>query len=93
MMYNRYIPGSNGIYQKHSINIPDPEPETFCKAITEPCEQAKEPTRKQACRNQSRGWDLGDILLLCIVVLLLIDSEEGEMMPILIAVAAYLFLQ
>ena len=92
-MYNRYIPGSNGIYHKHSINIPDPEPDASCKEITEPCEQPKEHGCKQVCRSQSRGWDLGDILLLCIVVLLLIDSEEGEMMPILIAVAAYLFLQ
>ena len=92
-MYNRYIPGSNGVYKKQCVNIPDSEPQPICKELSEQHEPPKNTTCHQTHHCQQRNWDLGDILLLCVVVLLLIDSEDGEVMPILIAVAAYLFLQ
>jgi len=91
MMYNRYIPESNGIYRKHAVVVPDPivehSPEPICK------EQEKQSScecRQNPCRV---GWDLGDLLLLCIVILLLLDSEEEDILPILIAVASFLFIQ
>lgn len=92
MMYNRYIPGTNGVYKKHSIHIPDPVPETEHTEVAKPCE----PERHKTCSQQTwepRGWELGDVLLLCIAALLLIDSEDGDILPIVIAAAAYLFLQ
>ena len=89
-MYNRYIPGSNGVYEKHSVLIPDAVQEhasgNNCKEQTKrPCETGPQ--------TLTSGWDLGDLLLLCIVILLLLDSEDGDILPILIAAAAFLFLQ
>lgn len=91
MMYNRYIPESNGIYKKHCVVIPDspPSPDVNKGSKEEsPC--------LSSCASQHHlqsGWDLGDLLLLCIVILLLLDSEDGDILPILIAAAAFLFLQ
>lgn len=91
MMYNRYIPQSNGIYKKHTIEIPDRIPQSDCHT------PEKEPQPDQCCHKtmppMTRGnLDLGDLLLLCIVILLLLESEE-DIIPILIAVAVFVFTQ
>ena len=89
-MYNRYIPQSNGIYRKHTIEIPDQAPKNSYR-ITE--EKHTEPCAPKAAPSTVReNWDLGDLLLLCIVILLLLESEE-DTIPILIAIAAFLFTQ
>ena len=89
-MYNRYIPGSNGIYQRHSVEVPDnPAHCVIPGAHKETEEHHKE---KQTWSNV-QGLDLGDMLLICIVVLMLLDSEDGDILPILVSVAAFLFLQ
>ena len=92
MIYNRYIPESNGIYKKHCVVFPDAEPKPVTTDTSK--KQDREcPTQECGQPNPRFGWDLGDLLLLCIVILLLLDSEEGDMLPILIAAAAFLFLQ
>ena len=93
-MYNRYIPGTNGIYQRHTVpdqptTVPT-EPESL--EITCTCEPER--TQQQSTNRQTGllGLDWGDLLLICIV-LLLIDSEEDDMLPILIMAAAFVLLQ
>ena len=93
-MYNRYVPGHNGVYERHSI--PDPPAVRQNSDIpykpAEECAKKEETAQQQCSPNQTigNGMDLGDLLLLCIVVLLLIDSEEEERIPLLIMAAALL---
>ena len=91
-MYNRYVPGSNGTYERRTV--PDP-PESCPPPPVPACQAEAKPEQQQTHVRQNSffGFDLGDLLLLCIVVLLLIDSEEEEMLPILIMVAAFLMQQ
>lgn len=90
-MYNRYIPGSNGIYKRQSISVPEPEYNARTEAASENV-HPPEPACKPEPTQHHKGMDLGDLLLICIVVLILLDSEE-DVTPIIIAIAAYLFLQ
>lgn len=92
-MYNRYVPGHDGVYRRQSI----PEKVTSAPKLEIPsaaCEPAAETAQqRRPCRNATDGFDLGDLLLLCIIVLLLIDSEEDDSLPLLIMAAVFLFLQ
>ena len=89
MMYNHYIPGSNGVYKRHSIPIAEHSSDT------PPCEQEngakcqKSQQPIQVC-STSRP-DIGDLLLLCITILLLIDADEADALTIMIAIAAFMF--
>ena len=94
-MYNRYVPGSNGTYERRTVPDPPascahtpPPPAPICEA-----EQKAEQQQTHIRQNSFSGFDLGDLLLLCIVILLLIDSDEEDMFPILIMVAAFLLQQ
>ena len=94
-MYNRYIPGSNGIYERKSVpeknNI---TPQTCDTVPVCTCDD----NRKSVCTQQAytkpgpplKGLDIGDLLLICIVLLLLVDSEEEDILPLLITAAAFL---
>lgn len=91
-MYNHYIPGSDGIYRCQQIPGPDRKSEEKAHAAdSSTCFSAdpQPPFNKPGSRNRQ---DLGDLLLACIVILLLLDGDEEDMTGILIAVAAYLFL-
>lgn len=97
-MYNRYVPGYNGTYQRHTI--PDPatcreKTEEMARSETVVCEQPTKSAQQQnTIRRSGFGdFDLGDLLLLCIVILLLIDSEEEDTLPLLIMAAVFLFWQ
>lgn len=94
-MYNRYIPGANGTYQRHTVaERPRPSPD----AVEKPPEaDACPPTERRENDCGPRRWlpaglDTGDLLLLCIVILLMIDSDEEDILPVLITAAAFLFL-
>ena len=91
-MYNRYVPGSNGTYERRTV--PDP-PEACPPPPVPDClpEEKAEQQQAHSRQNVLFGFDLGDLLLLCIVMLLLIDSDEEEILPILIMVAAFLMQQ
>ena len=93
-MYNRYVPGNDGIYRRQTVLPAEPvyeKKETLpecCKENPEIAQQQRRPGR-----NHAEGFDLGDLLLLCIIGLLLVDSEEEENLPLLLIAAAILFLQ
>ena len=96
-MYNRYVPGHDGNYRRQMI--PDaselrcPPPENPVKEAC--CEQETEIAQQQKSIRSTgfSGFDLGDLLLLCIVILLWIDAKEEDTLPLLITAAAFLLLQ
>ncbi len=94
-MYNRYIPGTNGIYQRHTV--PDQPKIVSTEApkleISHPCETERAQQQPVHRQPGPLNLDWGDLLLVCIVLLLLIDSEEDDMLPILIMAAAFVLLQ
>lgn len=94
-MYNRYIPGSNGVYERKTICVPQ-EPKQECQEVQSvtpatPCHEL--PARQTNCSRKILpfGLDVGDVLLLCIILLLMVDSEEEDALPLLIAAAVLLF--
>lgn len=94
-MYNRYIPGSNGIYERKTVITPQ-EAKSECQEVqpvstTASCVEA--PAHQTNCCRKflPQGLDVGDILLLCIILLLMVDSEEEDALPLLIAAAVLLF--
>lgn len=92
-MYNRYVPGNNGAYERQTL--PDPQRHGSSSVPPHDCREETKTEQQQAriCQKSFFGFDLGDLLLLCIVILLLIDSDEDDMFPILIMAAAFLLQQ
>ena len=95
-MYNRYVPGHNGVYERHVV--PDHSQKAKYESAdiqksppVEVSEKAKQQHRPEQPRQS--GLDLGDLLLLCIIILLLIDSDGEDIFPILIMAAAFLLQQ
>ena len=92
MIYNRYIPETDGTYRKQLISTEAP----LRKEQITSCSFDSQHELKQIKRDSKSlpfGFDLGDLLLLCIVILLLLESEEDDMMSILVAAAAFILLQ
>lgn len=94
-MYNRYIPGSNGVYERKTVCAPQ-EPKSDCQEVqpitqAAPCQEL--PPQQTNCSRKTLpfGLDVGDVLLLCIILLLMVDSEEEDALPLLIAAAVLLF--
>ena len=86
-MYNRYIPDPNGRYEIRAMQEP-------------PCQEPKDPV-KEAMPNCAQrtdyksfenGMDLGDLLLLCIILLICLDQND-DLQSVLITAAAFLFMQ
>lgn len=93
MMYNRYIPSSNGVYKRHSVCVPDlDEKDSEPHINAAQCEPEPVVCAQTTAHGYSNGLDLGDLLLLCIVILILMESED-DYLPIIIAAAAYLLIQ
>ena len=96
-MYNRYIPGSNGIYERQCIPDPIKQPQMAKQEEITVCENTEKvsPVKPAKCEPKltNSGPDLGDLLLLCIILLLMLDSEQEDLTSILITAAAFLFLQ
>lgn len=95
-MYNRYVPGHNGIYEK--VIVPDHKHDAHDETIR--CTEETTCDKPEIAKQQRRpeqprqsGLDLGDLLLLCIMILLLIDSDGDDMFPLLIMAAAFLVQQ
>lgn len=88
-MYNRYIPSTQGIYEKQVIgeaaeSCASAETTTQIKhqsQLAEGAEQKSAGTFPLHDRNK----DLGDFLLLCIVLLLCLDAEEDSLPMIIMA--------
>lgn len=95
-MYNRYIPGNNGIYQRQIVE--DPQQEIPCADSQNTCETPPETHTASSpfgCQSQGfwGGLDLGDVLLLCVILLLLLDADQDDMFSLLITAAAFILLQ
>lgn len=96
-MYNRYIPGADGSYQCQTVA--EPIREAPCRQNPSPPAQdcpVQDPAPPRPVRQQQQtlfGLDLGDLLLLAVILLLLLDADEGEMLPLLLTAAAFLLLQ
>lgn len=89
-MYNRYIPGTNGHFERQAVSLPPQKlpPQEEKAAEPSPCSTIPK-TRSQ----EPNSPDIGDLLLLCIVLLLLLDSNEEDMSTLLITAAAFILLQ
>lgn len=108
-MYNRYIPTSDGCYQK---TVVDAEPERVCSACAAPAadnavscppETAVCPSEAPApvgcgpreaaspCSLRLPRLEVGDWLVLLILLLLLTDGEGIDLPGLLVAAAVFLF--
>lgn len=94
-MYNRYIPGQDGAYRRECVEEPCPSPPSRIPSAPQDCAQEPPPhPRPEAEKQQSLlGMDLGDLLLLCILFLILLDSEDEDPLPLLITAAAFFLLR
>lgn len=96
-MYNRYIPGTGGVYERRIVEEPKKQPP--CPAVKEepapePPENCSTPPQKP-CRPAApgRGLDLGDLLVLAVILLMMLDSDgEEDLTAVLITAAAFLLL-
>ena len=88
-MYSRFTPGPDGVYQRRSVAVPPP-PEP--PRVPEPVKPVPSPSLKQRLNTLLPGnLELGDVLVLLIALLLLIDGEE-DTQTLLIAMAAFFLL-
>ena len=90
-MYSRFTPGPDGVYHRHSVaQNPEPPPlppET--QAIRHVPAAVPEPSVSQRLSARLPGnMELGDLLVLLIALLLLIDAEE-DFQTILLTAAAF----
>lgn len=128
-MYNHYIPGANGVFERTVVDDRPPPPppvgqaafaqsamppsapsgqSEFAQGVISPppraavCETPREPPQADVCEKDEgglhflrrllpRGIDLGDLLVLLIVLVLLIDSDQDDMWTVLITAAILLF--
>ena len=95
-MYNRYIPGNNGIYQRQIVE--DPQQKSSCADSQNTYEAPPEThttSSSSGCQSQGflAGLDLGDVLLLCVILLLLLDADQDDMFSLIITAAAFILLQ
>ena len=93
-MYNRYIPGTNGVYERQIMNEPEKKVMPQCEnTVPTLADSALDKSTSNRAAPSTPVLDLGDMLLLCIMLLLLLDSDQEDSLSILITAAAFLFLQ
>ena len=91
-MYNHYVPGSSGVYQRKLVE----EPKKDQPCLKPPVPPLPEPRKQQEQPVIPGGpfhMDLGDLLLLCVVLLIWIDSEDEDWTAVLITAALFLLTQ
>ena len=93
-VYNRYIPGADGRFQRTVVEKPCPPP-------MPPQPPVPRPTQPPGCAEKDgsflrkllpQGFDTGDLLILLILLLLLIDGDEDDTVSVLLTFAAFLLL-
>ena len=91
-MYSRFTPGPDGIHRRQSIAVspaPPPAPPQVAQLTPVPAEAAPAPSLRQRISALLPGdLELGDVLVLLVGILLLIDAEE-DLQTLLIALAAF----
>lgn len=93
-VYNRYIPGTDGTFQRMTVTTctPPEAPEKPCAAERQSSEPCGEAGARPLRALLPKGMDTGDLLLLVIVLLLLIDGEEDDTLSILLTLAAFILM-
>lgn len=93
-VYNRYIPGTDGTFQRMTVTTctPPEAPEKPCAAERQSSEPCGETGMRPLRALLPKGMDTGDLLLLAIVLLLLIDGEEDDTLSILLTLAAFILM-
>ena len=90
-VYNRYIPGADGRFQRTVVEKPCPPPQP----------PVPRPPQLPGCAEKDgsflrkllpQGFDTGDLLILLILLLLLIDGDEDDTVSVLLTFAAFLLL-
>ena len=92
-MYNRYIPGTNGYYERKTVTLPKPDVHPVPQSPKTDNSQKEYASEKTKTIYKQDNWDMGDLLLLAVIILLLIDSEEDDFPTLLLTAVAFLFLQ
>lgn len=101
-VYNRYIPGADGRFQRTVVEKPCPppmpEPPAECAPPQPPVPRPPQPP---GCAQKDgsflrkllpQGFDTGDLLILLILLLLLVDGDEDDTVSVLLTFAAFLLL-
>ena len=99
-VYNRYIPQPDGTYlrmdvqqpqQTASAPQPEPQPAAPCAPPLPPAPCAR-PEGGFLGRLLPRGADTGDLLVIAILLLLLVDSDTDDPLPVILTLAAFILL-
>ncbi len=96
-VYNRYIPQPDGRYLRMDVQPPQ---ETPVQPIQSEPSCAPPPPAAPPCnagggffsRLLPRGTDTGDLLVIAILLLLLVDSDADDPLPVLLTLAAFILL-
>ena len=101
-VYNRYIPGAAGRFQRTVVEKPCPppmpEPPAECAPPQPPVARPPQPhgsAEKDGSilrKHLPKGFATGDLLILLILLLLLIDGDEDDTVSVLLTFAAFLLL-
>lgn len=97
MMYNRYVPDASGVYHSSTVAPPPqpPAPQASAQQPLPPPPPVPEPPVHGRSGLLSgllpRSIDTGDLLVLLILLLLVLDGEQEDDLTALLAIAIYLF--
>ena len=87
-MYNRYIPETNGVYKRQVIEeCHAPAPHAPLPEGSAPIQTISQSAGRSPAKNNP-VLDLGDLLLLCIILLILLDADPDDQLSIFIAAIA-----
>ena len=98
-VYNRYIPQPDGTYLRMDVQPqqttaapqPEPQPAAPCAQPLPPAPCAR-PEGGFLSRLLPRGADTGDLLVIAILLLLLVDSDADDPLPVILTLAAFILL-
>lgn len=96
-VYNRYIPQPDGTYLRMDVQpqqttaAPEPQPAAPCAQPLPPAPCAR-PEGGFLSRLLPRGADTGDLLVIAILLLLLVDSDTDDPLPVILTLAAFILL-
>lgn len=83
-MFNHYIPTADGTYQRQKI-VPPADCQT-------PPQTAPAPQKPTSGAKVGKP-DLGDLLVLLVLLLVMVENDDGDTLTPLITLASFLFLQ
>lgn len=98
-VYNRYIPQPDGTYLRMDVQPQqttaapqaEPQPAAACAQPLPPAPCTR-PEGGFLSRLLPRGADTGDLLVIAILLLLLVDSDTDDPLPVILTLAAFILL-